>query len=156
MPPIAYVDKVVIQEGFSDENSAVRKILTGQSMTNFDFDATGEALKSAATQYPKQLSLTPSGGNRYVALNTAKAPFNNINVRKAVIAASNREALRDTRGGALAGGLATHFIPPGIPGFQQAGGAKLVGGTAALIGLRGQRKTYHQNADTGRKPASTI
>ena len=39
-----------------------------------------------------------------------------------MIAASNRVALRDTRGGPLAGAIATHFIPPGIPGFQQAGG----------------------------------
>ncbi|MBV9810277.1 MAG: hypothetical protein JO286_24080 [Solirubrobacterales bacterium] len=118
----AYLDKVVIQQGFSDTNSAVSKILTGSDMVNFDFSATGQSLKTAATQYPKQLSLSPGGGNRYIAFNTTKPPFNNINTRKAVIAAANRVALRDTRGGALAGGLATHFIPPGIPGFQQAGG----------------------------------
>jgi peptide/nickel transport system substrate-binding protein len=119
----AYVDKIVVQEGFSDTNSAISKILTGSDMVNFDFSATGQSLKVAATQYPKQLSLTPAGGNRFIALNTQKPPFNNINTRKAVIAVSNRDALRDTRGGALAGGLATHFIPPGIPGYQQAGGA---------------------------------
>lgn len=119
----AFADKVVVQEGFSDTNSAVSKILTGSSLINFDFSATGESLKLAATKYPKQLTLTPAGGNRFVALNTAKPPFNNINVRKAVIAASNRDALRNTRGGVLSGGLATHFIPPGIPGFQQAGGS---------------------------------
>jgi peptide/nickel transport system substrate-binding protein len=118
----AYLDKIVVQEGYSDENSAVRKILTGQSMVNFDFDATGEALKMAALQYPKQLTLTPGGGNRFIALNTSKPPFNNVNTRRAVVAASNRVALLDTRGGLLSGSLATHFIPPGIPGFQQAGG----------------------------------
>ncbi|MBV9604230.1 MAG: hypothetical protein JO027_03950 [Solirubrobacterales bacterium] len=119
----AYLDKITVQEGFADENSAVRKILTGSGMINFDFDATGEALKLAAQQYPKQLTLTPGGGNRYIALNVTKPPFNNINTRKAVIAASDRLALLDTRGGLLSGGLATHFIPPGIPGYQQAGGA---------------------------------
>jgi peptide/nickel transport system substrate-binding protein len=118
----AYLDKIVVQEGFSDENSAISKILTGQGMTNFDFGATGEALKLAATKYPKQLTLTPDGANRYVTLNTSKPPFNNIDVRKAVIAASDRVALLDTRGGPLSGVLATHFIPPGIAGFQQAGG----------------------------------
>jgi peptide/nickel transport system substrate-binding protein len=118
----AYVDKIIIQEGFSDENSAVRKILTGQSEVNFDFDATGEALKLAATQYPKQLSLTPAGGNRYIAFQTQKPPFNNLDVRKAAVAVANRVALLDTRGGLLSGGVATHFIPPGIPGFKEAGG----------------------------------
>jgi len=119
----AYVDKIVVQEGFSDENSAISKILTGQSMVNFDFGATGEALKLAATKYPSQLTLTPSGSNRFIALNNQKPPFNNLNTRKAVVAATNRLALLDTRGGPLSGILATHFIPPGIPGFQQAGGA---------------------------------
>jgi peptide/nickel transport system substrate-binding protein len=118
----AYVDKIVVQEGFTDHNTAVRKILTGSDMVNFDFSATGASLKLAATSYAKQLTLTPAGGNRFIALNTQKPPFNNLNVRKAVIAASDRDALRNTRGGPLAGGLATHFIPPGIPGFQQAGG----------------------------------
>jgi peptide/nickel transport system substrate-binding protein len=118
----AYLNKIVVQEGFSDQNSAVQKILTGQNMVNFDFGPTGEALKLAATQYPHQLTLAPSGNTRYVALNTAKPPFNNINTRKAVIAATDRLAMLATRGGPLSGILATHFIPPGIPGFQQAGG----------------------------------
>ncbi len=118
----AYLNKIVVQEGYSDENSAARKILTGQSMVNFDFDATGEALKLAALSYPKQLTLTPAGSSRYISLNTSKPPFNNIDIRKAVVAGSNRLALLDTRGGLLSGALATHFIPPGIPGFQQAGG----------------------------------
>jgi peptide/nickel transport system substrate-binding protein len=118
------VDKIIVQEGFSDENSAVRKILTGSGMVNFDFPANGESLKLAATQYPKQLALTPGGSNRYIAFNTTKPPFNNVNTRKAAIAVSNRQALLNTRGGPLAGGLATHFIPPGLPGYQQAGGAQ--------------------------------
>lgn len=119
----AYADKIVVQEGFSDTNSAVSKILTGSHMFNFDFNATGQALKTAALNYPKQLSLTSAGGNRYVAFNTTKPPFDNIDVRKAVIAGSNRVALLATRGGLLSGAVATHFIPPGIPGFDQAGGA---------------------------------
>jgi peptide/nickel transport system substrate-binding protein len=126
----AYVDKINVQEGFTDTNSAVQKILTGSSMVNFDFSATGESLKLAATQYPHQLTLTPSGGNRYVALNVTKPPFNNLDVRKAVIAASDRVALLATRGGPLSGVLATHFIPPGIPGFQQAGGVAGPAGAA--------------------------
>ncbi len=118
----AYLDKVVFQEGFSDTASAGKKILTGSASVNGDFSPDPETLKLAAQQYPDQLTLTPSGGNRYVALNTTKPPFNNINVRKAVVAASNREALRATRGGPLIGDIATHFIPPGMPGFEQAGG----------------------------------
>ena len=51
-------------------------------------------------------------------------PFDNINVRKAIIAASNRNALRLTRGGAILGDIANGWIPPGIPGFEESGGLK--------------------------------
>jgi peptide/nickel transport system substrate-binding protein len=43
-------------------------------------------------------------------------------VRKAVLAAADREAYRLERGGELVGPIATHFIPPDIPGFEEAGG----------------------------------
>ena len=118
----AYLDKIDFQEGFSDTASAGKKILTGSDQVNGDFSSEPQTLKLAATKYPDQLNVTPSGGNRYVALNTSKPPFDDINVRKAVVAGSDREALRATRGGPLTGDIATHFIPPGIPGFQEAGG----------------------------------
>jgi peptide/nickel transport system substrate-binding protein len=120
----AYLNQINIQEGFTDTASASRKALTGSDTITGDFSPPPEAIKLAATKYKSQMTLTPSGGNRYVAFNTTKPPFNNINVRKAVIAASDRNALLATRGGPLTGTVATHFIPPGIPGFEQAGGYK--------------------------------
>src|SRR5262249_37940273 len=117
-----YVDEVDFQEGFSDTVSAGKKILTGSDQVNGDFSSEPETLKLAATQYPDQLQITPSGGNRYVALNTTKPPFDDLNVRKAVLAGSNRDQLRATRGGPLTGTIATHFIPPNVPGFDEAGG----------------------------------
>jgi peptide/nickel transport system substrate-binding protein len=119
----AYVDKVDFQEGFSDTVSASTKILTGSAQVNGDFSPPAEGLKEAATKYPDQLAVTVSGANRYVAFKTTEPPFDDINVRKAVIANSDRTALRAPRGGALSGQIATHFIPPGIPGFDEAGGA---------------------------------
>jgi peptide/nickel transport system substrate-binding protein len=118
----AYLDSIEVQEGFTDTDSAAKKILGGDSQVNGDFSLDATSLKLAATQYPDQLTVTPSGGNRYIALNTQEPPFDDINVRKAVIAASNRTDLRNTRGGDLIGPVATHYIPPGIPGFEEAGG----------------------------------
>jgi peptide/nickel transport system substrate-binding protein len=57
-----------------------------------------------------------------VSLNTTVAPFDDVNVRKAVIAGFDREALRQTRGGEISGRIATHFLPPSIAGFEEAGG----------------------------------
>jgi peptide/nickel transport system substrate-binding protein len=132
----AYLDKIDIQEGFTDTVSAGKKILTGSEQVNGDFSSEPQTLKLAATKYPDQLTLTPSGGNRYVALNTSKPPFDDVNVRKAVVAGSDRESLRATRGGELTGPIATHFIPPDIPGFEEAGG---------LAGPQGSEFDFVQN-----------
>ncbi len=119
----AYLDKVTFQEGFADTVSASKKVLTGSAMVNGDFTTPPSAIKQAATSGEEgQLTLTPSGGNRYVSLNTQSPPFDDINVRKAVIANSNRTDLRNTRGGELTGPVATHFLPPEFPGFEEGGG----------------------------------
>ena len=119
----AYLDDITIQEGFADTVSAAKKVLTGNGLVNGDFTTPPAAIKQAAQEGEEgQLSLTPSGGNRYVALNTQMAPFDDINVRKAVIANSNRVDLRNTRGGELTGPVATHYLPPDFPGFEEGGG----------------------------------
>ena len=120
----AYLDSVEFQEGFEDTASASRKILSGGASVNGDFTPPPNVLKEAATEPEEegQLTLTPSGGNRYIALNTTEPPFDDLNVRKAVLANADRTALRNTRGGELIGPVATHFIPPELPGFEEAGG----------------------------------
>jgi peptide/nickel transport system substrate-binding protein len=122
----AYLDSVEFQEGFEDTASASRKVLTGEASVNGDFTPPPNVLKEAATEPEEegQLTLTPSGGNRYISLNTTEAPFDDINVRKAVLANADRVALRNTRGGELVGPVATHFIPPELPGFEEAGGVE--------------------------------
>ena len=118
----AYVDEIQVTEGFSDVNQATRKILSGDSQVNGDILPEPEGLKLAAQDYPDQLQLVPGTGNRYISLNTTIPPFDDINVRKAVIAAADREALRLERGGELIGPVATHILQPTMPGFDEAGG----------------------------------
>ena len=58
-----------------------------------------------------------------VALNPTVAPFNRLDVRKAAIAAIDRQELLDAvrdQGGLLA----SHWLPPGTPGHDEAGGAE--------------------------------
>jgi peptide/nickel transport system substrate-binding protein len=118
----AFVDRIEVREGFEDTQTATLRILKGDSQVTGDIIPEGPALKTAATEYADQLVLFPSGGNRFLALNTSKPPFDDINVRKAVIAGADREALRLARGGELAGPIANHMIMPLIPGFEEAGG----------------------------------
>jgi peptide/nickel transport system substrate-binding protein len=79
-------------------------------------------LESAAADHPGQLTLAPSSAVLYSSLNTQVPPFDDPDVRRAVIAATDRNAMRLAIGGKSAGHLATHFLPPEIAGFEQAGG----------------------------------
>ncbi len=97
----AYLDKIVINEG-NDITVGNRKILTGQSMVGnqSDMQAPPAILKQATTSYKSQLIPGPFTGRfRYISMNTTVKPFDNINVRKAVIAAMNKNALRLAFGG---------------------------------------------------------
>jgi len=56
-------------------------------------------------------------------VNNKVGPFKNEDLRKAFWAALDRTAMDKARGGTLVSNVATHFIYPGIPGYEQAGGA---------------------------------
>ena len=121
----AYLDSINIQEGNDDLVTGSRRALSGSGTVCCDSGAPpAQVLKQALQRNKDQVSFTPSGGTRYIAFNTTVKPFDNINIRKAIIAASNRDALRKTRGGALLGDIANGWIPPGLPGYEEAGGLK--------------------------------
>jgi peptide/nickel transport system substrate-binding protein len=121
----AYLDAINIEEGNDDLATAARRALNGSNTICCDSGAPpAQVLKQAVQRYKDQIIFVPSGGTRWISFNTTLKPFDNINVRKAIIAASNRNALRLTRGGAILGDIATGWIPPGIPGFEESGGVK--------------------------------
>ena len=117
----AYLDKIIVKEGV-DPDVGSRQIVDGQSQVNGDFTPPPAILKEVATSKKDQLLLIDSGGGRFMSFNFKVPPFNDINVRKAVIAGMDRNALRLTRGGEVIGPIMQHQIPPGLPGFDEAGG----------------------------------
>ena len=134
----AYADEWIVQEGNDDTGVAARRILAGQSMVSGDGGAGPPAvLKQALQRNKPQISLKPSGGWRLLSFDTQKAPFNDINVRKAVIAGFDREALRLARGGPAVGPIAQHYIPPGIQGYDEAGGLNAPGNPDFMANTKG-------------------
>lgn len=127
----AYVDALNWTIGV-DPNVMGRQILQGSAVISGDTPA-APIVKLGVTKYKAQINFT-SSGNRYVALNTTLPPFNDPNVRKAVGAALDRTTMQRTRGGALAGDIATHLLPPTAPGFDSAGGTKPAGDWLAKPG----------------------
>jgi len=120
----AYLDEVLALGGNDDTTVASRRILSGQSMVSGDWSPGPSTLKTASAHNKSQLAIVPTASIRYVAMNTTVKPFDNLNVRKAVSAAMDRNALRLARGGPLIGDIATHYLAPGINGFDTAGGLK--------------------------------
>ena len=115
--------EILIKEGYTTD-VASRDILNGSGMVSGDWaapppDIAAAYLKSKASQF----HVAPSQSIRYIAMNPNTKPFGNVDVRKAIIAVTNRNALILTRGGPYIGIPATHWIPPGMPGYDQAGGA---------------------------------
>lgn len=153
----AHFDRIV-ETNSRNPTAADGQVLAGSAMMSGD---TGLPSPSILQQYqtsPGQFAIGPSGGTRYISLNSRVKPFNKLNVRRAVAAVVNREALRLTRGGPLAGTVATHFLPPGVPGFDQAGGATSSfdfyaspTGNVALARQYMQKAGYRSGRYTGRR-----
>jgi peptide/nickel transport system substrate-binding protein len=80
-------------------------------------------IREAAEKYKAQLEISPGAGDHYIGVNNKVGPFKNIDLRKALWAALDRVAMDRARGGELISNVGTHFIYPGIPGYEQAGGA---------------------------------
>ena len=121
----AYLDEISIEEGNDDLTVASRRTLQGDALMCCDSGQPPIAiLRQAMTRFPDQLGRTASGGGRWIAFNTRTKPFDNLNVRKAIIAGFDREALLLTRGGKEVGPVQQHYIPPGVPGFEESGGEK--------------------------------
>src|SRR5439155_3117974 len=119
----AYLDSITIDEGNTDLTVASRRTLNGSGLLCCDAGQPPPAVtKQAVTKFKSQVAIVPSGGTRYIAFDTKRKPFDNVNIRKALVAITDRNALRLTRGGPFVGDIANGWIPPGIPGFDEAGG----------------------------------
>ncbi|HZV72316.1 MAG TPA: ABC transporter substrate-binding protein [Conexibacter sp.] len=121
----AYLDAIEWRIGESP-NVAGRQVLAGKGLALSD-PPTPALVKRAYQQSRDQIFFSPGAGSRYAALNTAIPPFNDANLRKAVAAALDREQMRRVRGGEVIGDVASHFLYPGVLGFEQAGGSKGTG-----------------------------
>jgi peptide/nickel transport system substrate-binding protein len=119
----AYLDEILLRTNSTDANVAGRQVLQGENLI-LDTSPPAQVLKRVVQRQKDQLATLPGGGYRWFTLNTTIKPLDDINVRKAILAGFDRDAARKARGGSFVGKIATHWIPPGIGGFEEAGGEK--------------------------------
>jgi peptide/nickel transport system substrate-binding protein len=118
----AYLDAITIRTNVYDASVAARQVIGGRDLV-LDANPPPATVRQLRASAPGLLAAVPSGGFRYFSMNTEVKPFDDLNVRKAVMAGFDRVAARRVRGGEQAGPIATHFLPPDFPGFAEAGGA---------------------------------
>jgi peptide/nickel transport system substrate-binding protein len=118
--PPAYLNQIDISLG-GNPSVIGPQVLKGSDMVEFD-TPTHATVEEAYLHYPSQITFTTGAGDHYMTLNNSQPPFNNVNLRRAVYANLDRDAIVKEKGGALTGEPATHFIYPGTEGFTQAGG----------------------------------
>jgi peptide/nickel transport system substrate-binding protein len=117
----AYADTIDWKAG-GDPNVLARQTLSSTDLLMADTPP-APVLKTAYQTKRSQLSIGTLG-DYYASLNTQVKPFDNVNLRRAVVAAADRQAYLLARGGNLVGQVATHFLGPEVPGFDESGGAE--------------------------------
>ena len=116
----AAVDRVVF-EGTDNTAEVAERVLRGSDLVlgeNPPIDVARAVVGTDKGLYEQAAAATV----RYIPLNTTVPPFDDVDVRRAVVAGFDRVRLRDARGGEFVGPVATHFLPPGFPGHDEAGG----------------------------------
>jgi peptide/nickel transport system substrate-binding protein len=117
----AYLNQIDIKIG----GSAIaigERVLKGSDSLELDTPPPS-ITKQAYHSYPSQVTFTYGEGINYLALDNAAGPMKNVNVRRAIWAALDRQAIVKAEGGSLFVSPMTHFISPGVIGYQLAGGA---------------------------------
>ena len=118
----AYLDEIDFSSGNNDTTVATRRILTGESMASGDLEPPSNQLKTLLDNNKTQLSVVPGGGWRAISMDSSRPPFDDLDVRKAVVAGFDRTSVRQQRGGEALGPIAQHYIPPGMAGFEESNG----------------------------------
>lgn len=120
----AWPDVLDIRTDVIDSEEAGRRTLHGEFDFHLDYAATEVA--AALRDDPErgdQLRIDPSACVSYLVMNTRIAPFDQPAVRQAVNLAMDKRAVRQAGGGPDSGAIAGHILMPGMPGFEEAGGA---------------------------------
>src|ERR1019366_1558788 len=103
----AYLNQINVNIG-GDATVIGEQVLKGSAAVQLDTPAQS-IVKLAYESYPSQITLTAGSGDHYAALDTAHGGFTNLDLRKAVWAAVDREAIVKARGGPLVAEPMTHF-----------------------------------------------
>ena len=111
----ANVDRIEIAIGGTEEDNAL-KVDSGELDMQFDGVAPPEQVRKYQNdpQLQDQIFIHPSDAIRYLTMNIAQPPFDDVHVRKAVNYALDKQSMRTIRGGPDVGEIAGHVFVPSL------------------------------------------
>jgi peptide/nickel transport system substrate-binding protein len=111
----AYVDEIDVAIGGTAEDNQ-NKIDAGELDIEYDGIPPAEAIRRYTTdpELQDQIFVNSSDGVRFLWMNLAVPPFDDLAVRRAINFAIDRDGLRRLRGGETVGDIATHMIIPSL------------------------------------------
>ncbi len=127
-----------------DQAAAVRRFQAGELHSNDDIPA--DQIKFLKQTFGDQVRLAPYLGIYYLAVNTSKAPFNDVRVRTALSMVIDREFLAEQIwGNTMVPGYS--FVPPGIGNYGEPAYASYR--TASVIDREDKAKALLKEAGFG-------
>jgi peptide/nickel transport system substrate-binding protein len=113
--PAAKLDRITVQVVKNNERS-IRDVLRNRA-DYMDDPSSGDALREFRERAPERYRTETTNSTYYFFLNQRVEPFDDLEVRKAVHVALDRDALERLYGGQLTMGC--NFLPPGMKGYEQ-------------------------------------
>jgi YVTN family beta-propeller protein len=115
--PDGYPDEIVWRLGVPADK-AVREVLDGKADVLLN-SVPADRIDELATRYPSQLHLVPQRATTFVFLNTRRAPFDDIRVRRALNYAVDRRKVAALHGGPAVAQPTCQVLPPAMPGYDR-------------------------------------
>ena len=115
---LANVDEIDIQITSASSEDLAAKVDSGEIDEVFDGIPPTDQLQKYETDpnLKDQVQINPSDAVRYISMNLAEPPFDDVHIRKAVNFAIDKDGLRKLRGGPAFGEIAGHVIVDSLEG----------------------------------------
>jgi peptide/nickel transport system substrate-binding protein len=113
--PDGFADRIIWTTGIEAAEQA--KMVASGAADSMTDQIPADAFAELRTRYTPQLHIA-LGSTTYLFMNTKKAPFDQVGVRRAVSFALDRARVVELRGGSIAAQATCQILPPNFPGYQ--------------------------------------
>jgi peptide/nickel transport system substrate-binding protein len=114
--PDGYVDRIEWPFGMAPE-AQVEAVAGGEADLAFDANAS-ERLGDLFVRFPAQVHTSPEANTFFAVLDSRVPPFDDVDVRKAMNLAIDRDRIVEIVGGETAARATCQQLPPNFPGYE--------------------------------------